>query len=167
LKEDIFLDATDQIEQFLRNIQARNRREKVAGLLLLPIFIFLAATAPLRSLVFYAHIMILLGILFVSGMMCFVGSPRGDLTSHPAEDVQYWRTEILRQAKLLRLVPLWYLLPLVPGLVLFFWSTHVPSALLILVIVFGLVTWLDLRAASKLEQDADALTSAYKLELNP
>lgn len=152
------MDATERIEQFLRTIRARNRREKVAGLLLLPVFTFFAATAPLGSLLFYAFIMSLLGILFVIGMMCFVASPRGDLTSHPADDVQHWRTEFLRQAKLLRLVPLWYILPLVPGMVLFSWSMRVSSAFLVVVIaVTGFVAWLNLRAASKLEQEADTL----------
>lgn len=152
------MDATNQIEQFLRTIRTRNRGEIIVGLLLLPVFTFFAATAPQGSLVFYAFIMSLLGILFVIGMMYFVASPRGDLTSHPADDIQHWRTEFLRQAKLLRLVPLWYLLPLMPGTLLLFWSMHVPSAIYFVVIAIdGLVTWLNLRAASKLEQEADTL----------
>jgi hypothetical protein len=152
------MGATNQIEQFLRTIRTRNRREIVVGLLLLPIVTVFAATAPLGSFVFYAFIMSLLGILFVIGMIYFVASPHGDLTSHPTDDVQHWRTEFLRQAKLLRLVPLWYILPLMPGMVLFFWLMHAPSAnYFIVIVISGFTIWLNLRAASKLEQEADTL----------
>ena len=156
------METAARIEKFLRDIQRRNRREIIVGLIMLPIFGTFAVLAGIGSLTFFAHLLIILAILFVTGMMHFVASPRGNLNSHPVDDIQHWRNEILRQAKLLRLVPLWYLSPLIPGVVLLLWSTSVSFALLsipliIVITILCLVAWLNLRAASKLEQEASAL----------
>ncbi|MDI6751671.1 MAG: hypothetical protein QME07_02280 [bacterium] len=156
------MDTAAQIEKLLCNIRRRNRREIIVGFIILPVFGFFAAITPVGSLAFFGHLLILVAILFVIGMICFVASPRGDLSSHSIDEVQYWRNEILRQAKLLRLVPLWYLLPFLPGMILLFWSMRVSFALIsipliIVIVIFGLVTWLNLKAASKLQQEASTL----------
>lgn len=156
------METAVQIEKFLRDIRRRNRREIIVGLIMLPVFGFFAAMAPLGSLTFFGHLLILVAILLVIGMMYFVASPRGDLNSHSVDDVQHWRYEILRQAKLLRLVPLWYLSPIFSGMVILSLSTHLPIALLsipliFVIVIFGFIAWLNFRAASKLEQEASAL----------
>ncbi len=108
------MDKTVQVEKFLRDIRRRNRREIILGILGIPFLIgmmlilgLLGDAAPVGSLMFFGLLLIILSILFNIGMTWFVASPRGDLSSRPASNVDHWATEMLRQAKLLRLSPLW------------------------------------------------------------
>jgi hypothetical protein len=70
---------------------------------------------------------------------------------------------MLRQTKFLRRVPLWYLGTFVPGFALLLWPmVWVPGNFLaipaiVVILVFGIVTWLNIRAASELEQQANTL----------
>lgn len=163
LKEET-MDARTQIESFVRNVRARNRRETIACLILLPICACLTVVLPVMVLR-YAFALLFLGTVAVLAMLRWPGSLRGDLTRYPADNIQHWRGEMLRQAKLLRLVPVWYLLPFVPGSVLVFWfDLMVPGKswlrlALVIVFVFGFVTWLNFRAARKLEEEARLLNN--------
>ena len=73
---------------------------------------------------------------------------------------------MLRQAKLLRLVPIWGLGPLVPGLALLLWPSDQVDrqdllaysiTIALAVLVFGVIVWLNLKAASKLTLEASSL----------
>ena len=82
-----------------------------------------------------------------------VSGPTGDL-------VDWHRRELQRQLVLLRNVPLWYLGPFVPGLVLFLvgglvakpegWTVFL-VVLAVMVATFGGIAWLNRRGAKKLE----------------
>ncbi|MDI6783821.1 MAG: hypothetical protein QME64_06980 [bacterium] len=152
-----------QIEKFVRGIRRRNRCEIATGFIMLPVFGFFAASAPVGSLAFAGNLLILLAILFVIGMLWFVASVHGGLNMHPTNDIQYWKSEMLRQAKLLRRVPFWYIAPFIPGFVLLFWPAgRFPVVLLsipitVVVAVFGFIGWLNFKAASELEQQANSL----------
>ncbi len=167
------MDATAQIEKFLRDIRRRNRREIILGILAIPfvigvmlILVLFTDNAPVGSLKFFGFLLIILATLFNIGMMWFVASPRGDLSSHPASNVNHWAAEMLRQAKLLRRVPVWGLGPLVPGLALLLWPSDQVDrqdmlaysiTIALAVLVFGVVVWLNLKAASKLTLDGSSL----------
>ena len=104
------MDTTTQIEKFLRDIRLRNRREIILGILAIPlvigmmsILVLFTDNAPVGSLKFFGFLLIILATLFNIGMMWFVASPSGDLSSHPASNVNHWAAEMLRQAKLLAL----------------------------------------------------------------
>jgi len=162
-------DAVTEVDEFVREILGRNRRETIVALFLLPFFGLHALSSPVGSLMFWGHLLFFLGILFVLGMMCFVASLRSDLVCHPADDFAFWRPEILRQARLLRLVPLWYIAPALPGLALVLWPTvlHIcrrtnpidnaieAVVLLVIVAVLGVVWWLSSRASAQLGRKAD------------
>ena len=122
--------------------------------------------APVGSLRFFGFLLAILAILFNIGMMWFVASPRGDLTSHPASNVDHWAMEMLRRAKLFRRFPLWGLAPSVPGLTLVLWPRDTQDTLDWIVIsmtiafvalVFAVIGWLNLRGASKLTLQASSL----------
>ena len=167
------MDTTAQVEKFLRDIRRRNRREIILSILAILFMIgmmlilgLFTDDAPVGSLKFFGFLLLILAALFHIGMMWFVASPSGDLNSHPASNVDHWATEMLRQAKLLRRVPLWGLAPSVPGLALLLWpgdgvdlrfviSYSITIALAVL--AFGVVAWLNLRAASKLTLEASSL----------
>ncbi len=167
------MDTTAQVEKFLRDTRRENRRELILGILVLPlvigvtlIFVLFTDDAPVGSLKFFGFVLIILAMLFNFCMMWFVASPRGDLSSHPASDVDHWATEMLRRAKLLRRVLLWGLGPFVPGLVLLLWPSDrvdrqdvlsYAMVTVIIVSVYAVVAWLNLRGASKLTLEASSL----------
>ena len=151
------MDTIDQVEKFLRDIRRRNRREIILnGILVLVLGVF-AATAPVSSFTFFGY------LLFILGIMWFVASPRGDLSGHPASNVDYWAAEMLRQAKLLRRIPVWGFGPFAPALVLLLWPRHevdlkdvlaISFSIAVIMLVFAVVAWLNLRGASKLTLEA-------------
>ena len=79
-------------------------------------------------------------------------------------------TELARQRDALRSVWLWYLGPLLPGLVVFMWgrqggSAHHPVELLVdglMLAVFVAIAWLNRRSAAKLQRQIDALQALAK-----
>ncbi len=140
------MDTTRQIEKFLHDIRRRNRREIILDIPAIP---------------------------FVIGMMWFVFSPRGDLSGHPASNVDHWATEMLRQAKLLRRVHLWVLGAFVPGIALVLWSSDEVDLKFVLsysitiaciVLGFAVATWLNRWAASKLTLEASSLKEAQGMQ---
>lgn len=157
------MDATDRVEQFVRTIRSRNRIEIIACLLPMILFGYFVVFVPLPSLMFWGLIALILGVVLMVCMVAFVASLRGDLTEHPADDIRHWRGEMLRQARLLRLAPLWYISPGIPGAVLVFWCASTWPYTLCAVLggaiaaSLGFVAWLNLRAAANLQQQADSL----------
>ena len=168
------MDTTAQVEKFLRDTRREKRSGIILAILAIPfmigmmLFVVLSTDdAPVGSLRFFGLLLMILYILFNVGMVWFVASPRGDLSSHPASNVDHWATEMLRQAKLLRHVPLWGLAPSVPGLILLLWPSNAEVDLkfalsysitiALAVFAFGVVAWLNLRAASKLTLDVSSL----------
>jgi hypothetical protein len=169
------MDTDAQVEELIRVIRSRNRREIAVCVILLVVFGLLATRDPFGSLKFYGHVLFLLGTLFVTGALWFVASLRGELDSHPASDIDYWSAEMLRQARLLRWVPVWYLGPFVPGTALVVWSVvlqvwskgwvpvmTVAVALILAAVVVGIIIRANLKAASKLALEASALREAQR-----
>ena len=170
------MDTTAQVEKFLHDTRREKRLEFIVGipgiLFMIGMMLFLGLStddAPVGSLRFFGLLLLILATLFHIGMMWFVASPRGDLSSHPASNVDHWATEMLRRAKLLRLAPLWSIGPLVPALALILWTTQEVDLKLVLsysitialaVLVIAVVVWLNLRAASKLTLEASSLKEA-------
>ncbi len=174
------MDTTIQIEKFSRDIRRVNRREIILSILAIPFVIGLMLilglftdNAPVGSLRFFGFLLMILAILFNISMIWFVDSPRGDLSNHPASNVDHWAAEMLRRAKLLRLVPLWGLGPAVPVIALLLWPTDEVDLLdmlsysvtiAVVVLAFAVVTWLNLRAASKLTLETSSLKEAQGIQ---
>lgn len=164
-------DAVVQIEEFVSTIRRRNRCEIAVGLLMLVVFGHHAATDRMGSREFFGHLLLVVAIAFVIGIVLFAASTRGDLKSHPANDLAFWRAEILRHARLLRLVPYWYIAPFLPGFALLLCPVALllihPAvgieravAVAVLGVVMGVcvaVAWLNIRAAARLEEQARLL----------
>jgi hypothetical protein len=164
-------DAASEIEKYVRTIRRRNILEIGVGLVMLWVFGRHLAAAPIGSLEFYGHALILAAIVFVICMVLFVASTRGNLKSHPADDFLFWRTEMRRQAKLLRRAPVWYIAPFLAGLALLLWPLFglllrpavrferiIAGAVLAFVtLVLVGIAWANVKAADKLERQADSI----------
>jgi hypothetical protein len=154
-------DTAVQIQEFLIDARRTARREMIACWAILPFFAFCTLVSRPGSREFVGYFLLALAALFELAMMFFVLRPRGDLYSHPPEDVAHWTSEIRRQAKLRRWVPLWYLGPVMPGLLVLLWSLSadlwMPTILWGVIAFFALVTWLNVKAARGLEQTAATL----------
>jgi NADH:ubiquinone oxidoreductase subunit K len=106
------------------------------------------------------------GVLFVIGYLNLVARPRALPEAERGDTIiRFHRAELVRQRNILRSVPLWYLFPFVPGLVLGVFAERKEGesvfGLAILAVVFALVWWLNRYGASYLDkqiQQVDALT---------
>lgn len=170
------MDTAAQIEKFLQDVKRVNRREIILGIVAIPVLIAMMAAlglltddAGVGSLAFFGFLLLILAMLLNIGIMWFIAAPRGDLNSHPASNVEHWASEMLRRAKLLRSVYLWGLGPTVPGVILLLWPRDaqdtqdwiaIAAAIVLVVVVFGVIAWLNIRAASKLTLEANSLQEA-------
>jgi hypothetical protein len=87
------------------------------------------------------------------------------LQRHPTDQTAYWNRAFLAQARLLRLVPLWYLTPVSAGILLFSvpagpWNdAHMMTNLVLVVFLFAVLSWLNRTAAARIEEEARTLSS--------
>jgi hypothetical protein len=113
---------------------------------------------------YYGCLLILVGTGFIAGVVWSYALSYQLLQSHPASDVGFWREALHAQARLLRLVPLWYCTPLGVGAILFaapaaVWEV-VPFLMVasVFIVVIAGITWLNRRAAVCLDEAASLLT---------
>ncbi|MBY8829596.1 hypothetical protein [Hephaestia mangrovi] len=156
-----------------RRVRRRNALEYGAGALLIPIF---GAVALMQHdwLLRAACAAILLGVIVVlRGVHVHGGAARKEDWAAPVLD--HHRAQLVRQRDALRSVWQWYLAPLVPGLALLFaavWrmayvhagalaaTARIVPAVLIAVIVFTGIHWLNRAAARRLTRAIDALDAS-------
>ena len=152
------------IRQLIRGSIQRALQESVAALIILVFFgAFLPGTA-VGSARYYGCLLILVGAGFIAGVVWSYALSYRLLRSHPAGDAGFWREAFHAQARLLRLVPLWYCAPLGLGGILFVAPTaaweFVPFLMVagIFIVVFAGITWLNRRAAVCIDDSARLLT---------
>ncbi len=153
----------EKTNSFTTTIRSRNRRELVVGAGMLVLFGRETALAAPGTAEFYGSLALLLGVASILAFLFLLCGVRGDLQRLPPDDLKRWQGEYRRHARLLRLAPLWYELPLLPGIALVVYSArgasiglHI-SVIAAIIIAFGLVAWLNLRAAHRLEEQAKEL----------
>ena len=159
----------EQARLFQQMIWWRNARESAAAFLVLA---FNArdvwrADSPLAGA---GHLLLVIGMLVIMGFLHLrAGSRALPAAADTKTMLRFHSREIARQRDVLRAVPLWYLLPFVPGMTvvaLSKWETTGAGALLALPLVMGffaVVWWLNWCAARWLDgqlQQVDALTPA-------
>lgn len=149
--------------KFQRRIQIRNVLEYAAGGFVMVWSAHFALRAPAPALEKVGTVLLGLGALVVVTVLRRRGHAGGDppLAAPTRELVAWHRSELSRQRDLLRSVPLWYLGPFVPGMLLtFFGRWHAnPEQVLplamslgIVVVVFAGVWVLNALAAKKLDR---------------
>lgn len=166
--EDIRLKAS----KFQGTVSMRNARELVVGALLVIFFAGFAWLAP-SPLGKAAELLSAAGVAFV--MWQLIRQARAatiDEVCLVTDWAQFHRTELVRQRDALRGVWLWYLAPLVPGGVLHWIAAsqadlakgNLVAALattgigiFVMVLVFGGVLWLNLKAAKGIQAEIDKI----------
>jgi len=112
------------------------------------------------------HLLLVIGTLFIIAYLFTRASSRAvpDGASGSAL-LSFHRGEIVRQRDILRAVPLWYLLPFVPGMLLTIASKWTESngaataGVLVVSLMFALVWKLNLWAATHLDKQLDDVTA--------
>lgn len=152
------------IRKLIRGSIQRAIQESIAAVIVLIFFGALLPGSGVGSPMYYGCLVILVGTGFIAGVVWSYSLSYRLLRSHPAGDTGFWREAFQAQARLLRLVPLWYCAPLGVGAVLFIapsaaWE-FVPFLLVagIFLIVFAGITWLNRRAAACIDDAAKLLT---------
>jgi hypothetical protein len=125
-------------------------------------FTFLLQHSLPGSARYYGCLLVLVSTSFVLGVIWSYTLSYHLLRTHPASDTSFWREAFAVQARLLRLVPLWYLAPLCSGILLVLASApgsfaSVATRVLALAALFAGATWLNRAAADKLDDRATTL----------
>lgn len=159
----------ENAERFQQKIRGRNSIEYAAASVLVIWTVVFAARSD-AALAIKAGV----GLIALGGLGAAIvlrlrghGAEGKPPVASTTRDVLSWhRSELVRQRDLLRSVPLWYLGPFVPGLVLLAvgaWLAHPDkgvrisfSGVLVLVVFVG-VAYMNLRAARKLDEQIDAV----------
>jgi hypothetical protein len=152
------------IRKLIRGSIQRAIQESVGALIVLIAIGAILSHSEVGSPRYYGCLLILVGAGFIARVVWSHALSYRLLCSHPAGDAGFWRQAFQAQARLLRLVPLWYCAPLGVGLILFIAPTAVaelvPFSIVaaIFVGVFAWVIWLNRRAALCLDETARLLT---------
>jgi hypothetical protein len=152
------------IENLIKGTIRRAIRETIAGVLVIFGFTYQLQHSLPGTARYYGCLLMLVATSFVLGVIWSYTLSYRLLRSHPVSDTAFWREAFAAQARLLRLVPLWYLAPLGSGLLLLFASTpgdfaSVTARLAALIALCAGVTWLNRTAAFKLEESAAILSA--------
>ena len=155
----------DRIRRLIRGSIQRAIQESVAGLFVLAAFTGILLQSDVGSFQYFGCLLIIVGIGFIGGVVWSYALSFRLLSSHPANDLGFWREAFHAQAKLLRWVPAWYCGPIFTAAILFCLpiATYeiVPFLMLLALFaaMFVFVVWLNRNAARQIEQDAASLAA--------
>ena len=151
--------------QFEKRITHRNLREYVGAAIGIAAYIyyFFKFDSPV---VRAGCVLVIAGVLYVVVQLYKRASP-GEMPADLAftASLDFHRRELVRQRDLLRSVWRWYLGPLVPGLVVFAAGLTPPRGAVAVInalpflLIFGLIMWLNHRAAERLDRRIAELDS--------
>jgi hypothetical protein len=159
------MNKEELIQKLIKGSIQRAIQESVAALIVIIAFAYYLRDAAVGSPKYYGCLVILIASGFVAGVVWSFALSFRLLRVHPATDSAFWHEAFLAQARLLRLVPLWYLAPLFSGLLLFAAPAGGEgygiflSMLATVVVLFGGITWLNRHAAAKIEEQAHAMAA--------
>jgi len=153
------------VRSLVRGSIQRAIQESVGALIVMFFFGALLPGAAVGSPMYYGCLMILVGTGFIAGVVWSYALSYRLLRSHPADDVVFWRAAFQTQARLLRMVPLWYCAPLSAVAMLFIAPKTVEESVAFLMVagifavVFVAIIWINRRAAACIEESAKLLTT--------
>lgn len=170
-------DLTARSNRFQSRIERRNLTEYIAAALVVGVFGWLAYIVPVWS-IRIGSILIIAAALYVSWKLRQIGSASATPNVASAQTLaNHHRDELVRQRDALKSVWRWYLLPFVPGILVFMLGTtletgsnlpiwiELASSAFSLSLMGGLfygIYALNAHAAKKLDREIDALDSVME-----
>ena len=151
-----------QASAFQQRIRRRNRREYIAGALVVPVFLAYAWIFPYWVTKLGA-LLTVLGTVFVMWQLHRRASAHDLPEALAASHVAFHRAELLRQRDAVRGVWLWYVGPFVPGFLVFMWGRqtelgiHHPWIYVVGAILMLAIAVVNRFAARRLQREIDAL----------
>jgi hypothetical protein len=151
------------IRKLIKGSIQRAIQESVAAAVVVITFMAILTHSEVGSPRYFGCIILLVGTGFITGVIWSYALSYQLLRSHSPGDVEFWREAFHAQAKLLRLVPLWYAAPIYVGGISFSAPTSssemTPFILTVVACagVFAFVTILNRRAADQLDSMAAQL----------
>lgn len=139
-------------------------QESVAAVLVVIAFVVMLAYSETGSLKYYGCLIILVGTGFIAGVVWSYALSYRLLRTHASGDLGYWREMFQAQAKLLRLVPLWYCAPICAGCLVWAAPTSmeqlIPFGMVapVIVAVCAYCTVVNRRGADRIDEMASQLT---------
>jgi hypothetical protein len=137
-------------------------RESIVGVILMGVFAYEMQSISPGTPQYYGTILIIGSLGFIMGVLWSYVIGYHTLRIHPETDTTFWREAFQTQARLLRSVPLWYLAPILTGVMI----TALPSQstsyagflsmLAVCGAIFAGLTWLNRFAAQKIEEQAQS-----------
>lgn len=152
------------IRKLIKGSIQRAVQESAAAVFVLIAFAWILAHSEVGSPRHYGCLIILAGTGFIAGVVWSHALSYQLLRSHTPSDVGFWREAFHAQAKLLRLVPIWYCAPICAGGILFAAPTNPAELMPFLIVasvfaaVFGGITVLNRTGANKIDEMATQLT---------
>ena len=151
------------VREIIRGSIQRAIQESVAALIVLIAFVGILSKSAVGSPMYYGCLLILVGRGVIVGVVWSHALSYRLLRSHPATDAGFWREVFQVQARLLRLVPLWYCVPLGIGGIMFVAPKSVEDivpflmVVSIFLVIFAGIIWLNRQAAVCIEKSAKLL----------
>lgn len=159
------MDRSELISNLIRGTFQRAVRESVVGIVLICLFGYqMQAIAP-GTPKYYGTILIIASLGFIMGILWSYVIGYRALRVHPESDSSFWIEAFQTQSQLLRSAPLWYIAPLMTGIIITVLPTSerswIPFMMMLVVIggVSAFLTWLNRHAAQKLEEQAASFAS--------
>ncbi|MFO0912980.1 MAG: hypothetical protein U0795_08480 [Pirellulales bacterium] len=152
------------IRKLIRDTRHRAMQETVAAVLVLVGFSAVFAFSPYGSPQWLGALTILISTGFIVGVVWIYALRETLLTKHSSDDAAFWSGMFRSQARLLRLVPVWYAAPLCVGGIVFALPESNADVVLSLVVlgtfaaVFVGITLMNRAEAIRLERLAGQLS---------
>lgn len=156
------MSTTTTIDSLARSTLKRAIRESLIGVVLMGYFAYNLQFVASGTPRFYGSLLIIASTGFALGVIWSYVIGAHTLRIHPASDKIFWREAFLAQSKLLKAVPLWYLAPILTGVIIFALPTNgiSYSEFLTMLATCGIIsattTWLNRKASAKLEEQAQS-----------
>jgi hypothetical protein len=156
------------IEKLIKSTLRRAVLESMGALFVIGALAHYLQQIPPGGAAYYGCLIIMISWGFIVGVVWSFALSERLLRVHPATDTAFWQEAFGAQARLLRLVPLWYLAPGCTGMLLFAARPGEMGAFKVMLgtvaVLFAGITWLNRHSAAKIEKDALALGGGRDVE---
>jgi peptidoglycan biosynthesis protein MviN/MurJ (putative lipid II flippase) len=158
------MNKSELISKLIRGTFHRAMRESAVGVILIGLLAYQMQTITPGTPKYYGTILIIASLGFIMGVLWSYVIGYRTLRVHPESDTAFWMEAFQIQARLLRSVPLWYIAPVMTGVVITVLPTSKGSFMPFMImlafvgILFAGLTWLNRHAAQKLEEQAMSFT---------